>query len=74
MVLFQLIHHNHIYTYSLFIPMAYSLVICIVSVELMVCVQLTYNRLLLGYPVVVKVVVLYTFLLLVSHSKNSAIE
>jgi hypothetical protein len=48
MVLFRLIHRNHIYTYSLFMSMAYSLVICTVSVELMVSIQLTYNRLLLG--------------------------
>jgi hypothetical protein len=74
MVLFRLIYHNHVYTCSLFIPMAYSLVICTISIELMVYIQLTYNKLLLGYPVVLKVVVLYKFILLVLHSKNSAIE
>jgi hypothetical protein len=56
MVLFRLIYHNHVYTFSLFIPMAYSLVICTISIELMVYIQLTYNKLLLGYPVVIKVV------------------
>jgi hypothetical protein len=74
MVLFRLIYHSHVYTCSLFTPMAYSPVICTISLELMVYIQLTYKKLLLGYPVVIKVVVLYTFILLVLHSKNSAVE
>jgi hypothetical protein len=62
----------------MFIPVIYLylwliLLLSTISIELMVCIQLTYNRLLLGYPVVIKVVVLYTLLLLVLHSKNSAI-